>query len=71
MSLFPFVAPFIVVAAVVATIWGIGSMLLAVRAAMEGDQATLAPVIVALVIAAIVTAGAFIVSAGGAKQQQR
>lgn len=71
MSLFPFVAPIIVVASVVAAIWGIGSMLLNVRAAMEGDQATLAPVIVALVIAGIVTAGAFIVSAGGGKQRQR
>lgn len=72
MSLFPIITPFIVVAAVVGLITGVGSLLLAVRsAAGEGEQAALLPVIVALVIAAIITVGAFIVSAGGSKQERR
>ena len=58
MSLFPLVTPFIVVAAVLGFIWGIGSILLTARSAGgEGDQAALIPVIIALVIAAVITIG--------------
>ncbi len=71
MSVFPFIAPFVVVAAVLGLIWGVGSILLAARAAGgDSEQASLIPVIVALTFAAIITAGAFIVSGQNDKRQQ-
>jgi hypothetical protein len=71
MSLFPLVS-LIVVAAVLALIFGIGSLLLVVRAAMDAGgsgYATLGPVVVALIIAAIITIGAFVIDARGQKPE--
>jgi hypothetical protein len=71
MSLFPIVAPFIVVVVVLGVIAAIGNILIAVRDAVGGsEQAALYPVIVALALAAVITAGAFIVSARNNGRQQ-
>ena len=70
MSLFPIVTPFIVVAVVLGVIAGIGNILLAVRAAIGGEQASLFPVIVALSLAALITAGAFVISGRGDRGQR-
>lgn len=68
---FRVLTPFVVVAAVLGLIWAIGSILLAAREAIgESEQAALIPVFVALALAAIITVGAFIVSAQNDRRQQ-
>ena len=68
MSLFPIVAPLIVVATVLGLIWVLGSILLLVREATGGSA--LVPVFVALAGAAIITVGAFVLSARNDRRRQ-
>jgi uncharacterized membrane protein len=67
MSLFPFVAPFVVVAAVLGLIWAFGTLLLISRDVTGGSPYV--PVFVALAVAAVITAVAFFL--GGRDDQHQ